>query len=84
MVYPFGSMSCLQPSLASLSHAQNLEITILIPNPALPQQLPLLGVAIKPDQKSQAGVAWRRSGSKKASFTTRQRSMTRVHLSSRM
>ncbi len=36
----------------------NLEITILIPDPALPRQLPLLvSVAVKPDQKSQAGVA---------------------------
>ncbi len=48
----------LNGSLASPSHAHNLEITILIPDPALPQQLPLLvSVAVKPDQKSQAGVA---------------------------
>ncbi len=83
MVHPFGSMSCLQPSLASLSHAHNLEITILIPD-LIPTRMysdsngleqraandgsgcPRVlageansrrGVAVKPDQKSQAGVA---------------------------
>ena len=48
MVHPFGSMSCLQPSLASPNHAHNLEITILIPDPALPQQLLSSSFAITP------------------------------------